>query len=131
MTDLSLPESHADLLAQPLPAVLTTVMDDGQPQSTAVWFLVEDGVLKMSLATARQKYRNLVRDPRATLFVLDPTNQFHFVEVRATVEITPDPDKALMRKTVGHYGASFEDFDDPSEIRTAVTFHPTRIVVSG
>ena len=50
----------ADLIDEPRIAVLTTVGANGRPQSTAVWFLVDDdGVLKTSITTDRQKYRNL------------------------------------------------------------------------
>src|SRR5215207_1623780 len=82
---LDVPDTHVDLLEAPNTAVLTTIGANGQPQSTAVWFLVEDGVLKTSITTDRQKYRNLSRNPKATLFVLDPTNPYRTVEIRATV----------------------------------------------
>src|SRR5437764_7957028 len=96
-TNLEIPATHTDLVDGPNTAVLTTVGADGQPQSTAVWFLVDDdGVLKTSITTDRQKYRNLTRNPKATLFVLDPTNPFRSLEVRATVELAPDPDKSLL-----------------------------------
>ena len=59
---IEVPESLTDLLHGPNTAVLTTVGSDGLPQSTAVWFLVgDDGVLRTSITTDRQKYRNLVR----------------------------------------------------------------------
>src|SRR3954467_6824294 len=98
-TSIKIPDTPTDLLAGPNTAVLTTVGSDGQPQSTAVWFLVDDdGVLKTSITTDRQKYRNLTRNPKATLFVLAPANPFRSLEVRATVELTPDVDKALLPK---------------------------------
>src|SRR4051794_11938823 len=50
MPRLDLPPTHADLVTNPNTAVLTTVGPGGQPQSTAVWFLVDDdGVLKSSI----------------------------------------------------------------------------------
>src|SRR3954451_1646952 len=98
-TTLDMPESHAEFFASPNTAVLTTVGKDGLPQSTAVWYLVdEDGILKTSILTSRQKYKNLARHPKASLFVLDPTNPYRSVEVRATVELSPDPEKSLLPK---------------------------------
>lgn len=96
---IEVPATHADLFDAPHTAVLTTVGADGQPQSTAVWYLVDDdGVLKTSTTTDRQKYRNLTRNPKAALFIFDPANPFRTLEIRATVELAPDPDKALLPK---------------------------------
>src|SRR5690606_23814819 len=55
---LNVPESHADLLGAANVATLTTVGKDGLPQSTAVWFIVDDdGELKSSITDVRQKYK--------------------------------------------------------------------------
>src|SRR5215212_9820247 len=103
-TNNEVPDSHADLLDAPNTAVLTTVGADGQPQSTAVWFLVDDdGALKTSITTDRQKYKNLARHPKATLFVIDPANPYRTLEVRAEVELAPDPDKELLPKFAARY----------------------------
>jgi len=128
---VEIPASHADLLASPTTAVLTTVGRDGLPQSTAVWFLVdEDGVLKTSVLTSRQKYRNLQDNPKATLFVIDPANPFRTIEVRATVELTPDPDKALLPKFAARYSTPVEVLDQPGD-RAIVSFTPQRVVAFG
>jgi PPOX class probable F420-dependent enzyme len=124
------PDSHADLLANPNTAVLTTVGSDGLPQSTAVWFLVEDGVLRTSVLTSRQKYRNLRHNPKATLFVVDPANPFRTLEVRATVELTPDPGKTLLPKFAARYSTPVEVLDQPGE-RVTVSFAPQHVVAFG
>ena len=128
---LDIPDSHVDLLADPNTAVLTTVGPDGLPQSTAVWFLVDDdGVLKTSVLTSRQKYRNLRANPQATLFVIDPTNPFRTLEVRATVELSPDPDKALLPKFAARYSTPVEVLDQPGK-RVTVSLTPRRVVTFG
>ena len=129
---LSISSGHADILEAPLTAVLTTVGADGQPQSTAVWFLVDDdGVLKGSVTTDRQKYRNLTRNPNATLFVLDPTNPFRTVEIRATVELVPDPGKAMLPKFAAHYNTPVERLDAPGSERVTDVFTPVKVVTVG
>jgi PPOX class probable F420-dependent enzyme len=128
---LDLPDTHVDLLEAPNTAVLTTVGANGQPQSTAVWFLVEDGVLKTSITTDRQKYRNLSRNPKATLFVLDPTNPFRTVEIRATVELIPDPDKVLLPKFADRYSIPVEMLEQAGGERVAAAFTPVRVVTNG
>jgi len=131
-TSIKIPDTHTDLFDGPNTAVLTTVGNDGQPQSTAVWFLVDDdGVLKTSITTDRQKYRNLTRNPKATLFVLDPANPFRSLEVRATVELTPDTDKALLRKFAARYSTPVEMLDQPCSDRVIATLTPVRVVANG
>ena len=66
---MTLPDSHRDLLTAPGVALLTTNGPDGYPQSTAIWYLADEDVVRISLHTSRQKYRNLRRDPHATLCV--------------------------------------------------------------
>ena len=128
---LAIPDSHADLLTDAHTAVLTTVGRDGLPQSTAVWFLVDDdGVLKTSVLTSRQKYRNLRDNPKASLFVMDPKNPSRTLEVRATVELTPDPDKTMLPKFAARYSTPVEVLDQPGE-RVAVSFTPRRVVTFG
>ncbi|MFV0260359.1 MAG: PPOX class F420-dependent oxidoreductase [Acidimicrobiales bacterium] len=127
-TKIDVPETHADLLEGAHTAVLTTVGANGVPQSTAVWYLVDDdGVLKASITTDRQKYKNLTRDPKATLFILDPGNPFRSLEIRSTVELTPDPDKTLLPRFAERYHTPVEMLDVPGE-RVIATFTPVRVV---
>ena len=129
---LEIPESHAEFFAAPSTAVLTTVGTDGLPQSTAVWYLVDDdGVLKTSILTSRQKYKNLARHPKASLFVLDPTNPYRSVEIRATVELAPDTDKSLLPKFAARYGVPVEVLEQSGDDRVIATFTPVRVVVNG
>jgi PPOX class probable F420-dependent enzyme len=128
----AIPATHVDLLDAPNTAVLTTVGADGQPQSTAVWFLVDDdGAIKTSITTDRQKYKNLARTPKATLFVLDPQNPFRTLEVRAEVELAPDPDKALLPKFAARYNVPLEVLEQAGADRVVATLSPLRVVANG
>src|SRR4051812_25453694 len=130
-TPITVPDSHSDLLDSPVTAVFTTVGKNGQPQSTAVWFLVDNGVLKTSITTDRQKYRNLTRNPKATLFVIDPENPYRTVEVRATVELTPDPDKTLLPMFAAKHSVPVEVLDLPHVERVVAALNPVRVVTNG
>jgi PPOX class probable F420-dependent enzyme len=128
MTKIDVPDTHTDLLDNPHTSVLTTIGADGLPQSTAVWYLVDhDGVLKTSITTDRQKYKNLARNPKATLFIADPANPYHTLEVRATIELSPDPDKTLLPKFAERYNTPIEMLDTPGD-RVIATFTPVRVV---
>jgi PPOX class probable F420-dependent enzyme len=121
------PESHQDLLNAPV-AVLSTIGKDGYPQVTALWFLFDDGKIRLSLNTARQKVKNLQAHPECTLFILDPANPYRTMEIRARAEITPDPDYTFARKLGAKYGgADLKANDRPGETRVVVTLQPVKV----
>lgn len=126
------PISHQDLLKAPV-ATLATIGSDGYPQVTALWFLFdEDGVLKLSLNTTRQKVKNLQAHSECTLFILDPASPYRTLEIRARAEITPDPDYTFARKLGAKYGgADVSKNDRPGETRAMVTLHPIKVNVWG
>lgn len=122
-----IPESHADLIEKNQIVILGTNGADGYPQVTALWFLVEDGVIKASLNTARQKVKNLTRDERATLFFVDPQNPYRTLELRAKATIEPDPDYVFADKVGAKYGgANLREMDSLGETRVVVTFEPVK-----
>ncbi len=67
--------------------VLTTIKKSGAPQATPVYYLYEDGKLLISANKWKHKTRNIQRDPRVTLCVLDeqPTHRYLQVSGRAVV----------------------------------------------
>jgi PPOX class probable F420-dependent enzyme len=122
------PESHQALLKSDV-AMLATIGQDGYPQVTAIWFLFdEDGVLKLSLNTARQKVKNLQAHPECTLFILDPANPYRTLEIRARAEIQPDADYAFAKKLGAKYGgADLSTNDRPGETRVVVLLQPVKV----
>jgi PPOX class probable F420-dependent enzyme len=130
---IELPASHIDLLSSPYTGSLATVGSDGTPQVTALWYLLDDGVIKISLNSSRQKLKNLQQRPIATLFIIDPANPGRTLEVRATVELARDPDYELTDRVVAHYGNLFNarDIDGPGQERWIVTLNPKKVNVWG
>ena len=124
----SFPESHQDLLNAPV-AVLATNGADGFPQVSALWFLYdEDGVLRLSLNTTRQKVKNLQTRPEVTFFIVDPANPYRTLEIRARAEVSPDPDYAFATKLGQKYGGvDLRGNDRPGETRVVVTLHPVKV----
>lgn len=128
---ITVPETHRDLAAAPGIASLSTVGSDGTPQVTAVWFLAEGDVIRASLMTTRQKYKNIVAHPKATLFIIDPTNPYRTLEIRAEATIEESPDLALFKRIIRHYGQDPATYPAPTEGRVVLTLTPTRIVALG
>jgi PPOX class probable F420-dependent enzyme len=122
----SIPDSHRDLLTQPV-ATLATLDQDGRPQLTEVWFLAEDDEVKLSLNTSRQKVRNLQRDPRCSVLLLDLANPYRYVELRGDAVLTPDDDYAFADRLGANYGADLRENDRPGDSRVVVTIRPTRV----
>ena len=122
----SIPASHRDLLDQDV-MVLATLGPDGRPQLSAVWFLATDGKIQISLNTDRQKVRNLLANPTATAFLLDPDNSQRYLEVRADVRIEDDPGYEFAGRVGQKYHADLRAFDGPGATRVAVTLEPVRV----
>lgn len=125
-----IPESHRDLLDAEV-ATLATIVPDGRPQLTEVWFLRndedEERPVAISLSTARQKTKNLRRDPRCALLVLDLAVPQRYLEIRGDAEIEPDDEYHFADRVGAKYGANLRAFDPPGETRVVVRIRADRI----
>jgi PPOX class probable F420-dependent enzyme len=121
-----IPDSHADLLEANF-ATLATVAPDGIPHQTEVWFLYEDGDLKISLNTARLKTRHLMARPECSLFILDLANPYRYLDVRGRARIEPDEGYAFADRVGGKYGSDLREHDGPGEQRVLVTIEPRSV----
>jgi PPOX class probable F420-dependent enzyme len=87
----NIPESHRDLIDGPILITFTTIMPDGQPQSTIVWCNSDEEHVLVNSIAGRQKEKNIRRDPRVTLLALDPDDGYRWIEIRGVVdEITAE-----------------------------------------
>jgi PPOX class probable F420-dependent enzyme len=119
-------ESHRDLLDAQF-ATLATIGADGLPQLTEIWFLHDEGELKLSLNTSRLKTRNLRRRPQCSLLILDLENPYRYLEVRGTARIVPDDDYTFARQLGAKYDADLSVHDGPGDSRVAVTIEPANV----
>lgn len=86
-----IPESHQDLLLQPVDGVLTTMMPDGQPQMSIVWGDFDGRYVLINTTLERQKGKNMRANPKVNVLMIDPKNGARFLEVRGeVVEITQE-----------------------------------------
>jgi PPOX class probable F420-dependent enzyme len=130
MTTAEIPETHKDLLNAQV-AVLGTVGGNGRPQLSAVWFLADGDTVKLSLSNTRQKTKNLIANPQASLLILDPANPYRYVELRGEAEVTEDDNYAFADKVGAKYGADLRERDQPGDVRMVVTIKPARVVAWG
>ena len=128
----SIPETHRDLLENNQIVMLATIGPQGEPQVTALWFLYEDGKVKMSINEYRQKLKNLRRDPRASALFVDPANPYKTLEIRGTVEIEPDSEYEFASRVGAKYGGTdMRKMDKPGEMRSMVTLIPEKVHTFG
>lgn len=123
----SFPDSHKDLLDAQV-ATLATIGGNGLPQQTEIWFVHEDGELKLSLNDSRLKTRNLMKRPQCSLFILDLENPYRYLEVRGTAKIAADDDYAFAKRVGAKYGgADLSEHDNPGDKRVVVTIEPANV----
>ena len=81
-----IPAIYLDLLLEKKAlAHLATVMPDGSPQNTPVWFDYVDGKIRVNSALGRTKVRNMKLGAKVALWILDPGNPDRYVQLRGTV----------------------------------------------
>lgn len=73
------------LAQEPNLAAVSTLGPDGQPMTHLMWVGVDDDHLLINTEVERQKYRNISRDPRVTVAIVDRDNPYHYAEVRGRV----------------------------------------------
>jgi PPOX class probable F420-dependent enzyme len=71
-------------------AVMATINPDGAPQTSAMWVGRDGDDVLFSTVAGRRKHRNLLRDPRVSVTVLDSDDPYNYVELRGTVTFTED-----------------------------------------
>jgi len=122
------PEGYRDLLENTLTATLTTVDPDGHPRSTAVWYVVDDdGQLKGSTNASLQQYKDLRRNPNCCLFIIDFSNPFRTIEIRATAELTEDLENVTVRKLAQKYGLDASKAPLRKN-RFTIIYHPRQLL---
>lgn len=82
---VEIPATHRDLLTKKTFAHLATTMADGSPQVTPVWFDTDGPYLRVNSAVGRLKGKNIRRDPRVALSILDPDDAYRYLEIRGHV----------------------------------------------
>ena len=92
-----IPQSHQDLLKDEnrTYAVLSTLMEDGTPQATPIWFNTSNGYILINSARGRRKDLNMRRNPQVALVILDPKDPYRYIQVRGRiVEMTTEDAEA-------------------------------------
>jgi PPOX class probable F420-dependent enzyme len=123
-----IPSELHPLLESTAVAFVSTIGPRGEPQTTPLWFLWEDGTVRFSLVEGRQKLRNLRRDPRLSVVIANPADPTWYVELRGRVDgLAPDPELDLERRIAEKYTGRHVDVEPPGSLRFAARVVVERI----
>ena len=127
------PEKHLELFNKKAFASLGTIMPDGHPQVTPVWVDYDGTHVLVNSAKGRVKDRNMKRDPRVSLAIIDPDNPYHYLEVRGRVaEITEDgADQHIDKMAKKYLGQDKYPFRKPGEVRVVYKIVPEKFSSNG
>jgi PPOX class probable F420-dependent enzyme len=117
---ISLSDGTVALLDGKNYAVLATVNPDGSPQTSVLWVGRDGKDLLFSTVAGRVKHRNMERDPRVSVTVLDSEDPENYVELRGRVSMTPDVDRALDTRLSWKYDGRDPGEDRPGAVRVVV-----------
>ena len=127
-----LTEAERAFLEEPFVGVVTTLAPDGSPQSTVVWVDVDDEGVSINTAYGRVKPRNLARDPRISLVVVDPEDPYRWLKVNGAATLVDDgADAQIDRLSKKYTGRDVYGSRQPGEQRVSVRITPDRILSRG
>ena len=129
------PSAVSEFLQQPIAAQLATVNPNGSPQVTIMWFKYENGALLFTTTTDRIKFRNMQKDPRAVLTVMNPANMYQWVTIHGKLSVDNREPADFYRRLAEHYltGDSLAAWKETvvMDKRTVLKLTPTHIRVMG
>ena len=101
-------------------AVLATVNADGSPQTSVLWIGRDGDDLLFSTVEGRVKHRNMVRDPRVSVTVIDSADPGNYVELRGVASMTPDIGRRVDTELSWKYDGGDPGEDKPGAVRVVV-----------
>ena len=101
-------------------AVLATVNADGSPQTSVMWVGRDGDDLLFSTVEGRRKHRNMGRDPRVSVTVIESADPENYVELRGRVTMTQDTGRRVDTELSWKYDGKDPGEDRPGAVRVVV-----------
>ena len=129
----NIPDQYKDLFSKPAFADLATLMPDGSPQVSPVWCDFDGTHILVNSAKGRVKDKNMRRDKRVALSIMDPENAYRHLAVRGeVVEITEQGADAHIDKLAKKYlGKDKYPFRGSGEVRVIYKIRPNKVTTMG
>lgn len=124
----AIPDQYLDLTTKKAFAHLATIMPDGSPQVTPVWFDYLGGAIRVNSAKGRVKDRNMKEGARVALSILDPDNPYRYLQVRGVVRrVTEEGATAHIDSLAKKYlGQDKYPYHRPGDVRVIYEIEPAR-----
>lgn len=123
-----LDEAASQLLSGPNFGVLSTLMSDGSPHSTAVWVDVDGDLVLVATIKQTRKYDNVLADPRVALTVTSHDNPYHELSARGRVlEIREDRGALIDKLSQQYYGVTPYPHHQPNEEWVALVIEVLKV----
>jgi PPOX class probable F420-dependent enzyme len=129
-----IPAAFRDLLEQKKAfANIATVMADGSPQVTPVWFDYTNGKIRMNTAKGRVKSRTLKQGAKVALAIMDPDNAYRYMQIRGHVErvIEQGADAHIDSLAKKYLGKDKYPYAQPGEQRMTIEITPEAVQTMG
>ena len=129
-----IPDGFRDLIEQKKAfASLATVLADGSPQVTPVWFDADGGRIRVNTALGRVKARTMKQGARVALSILDPDNAYRYMQIRGrVVRVTEEGADAHIDALAKKYlGKDHYPFRQPGERRVMFEIEPDAVQTMG
>ena len=129
----TIPEKFRDLLTKKAFAHLATLMPDGSPQVTPVWFDFDGTHVRVNSAKGRVKDKNMRRNGRVALAIQDPENPYRYLAVRGRVEEVSEAgaDAHIDSLAKKYLGQDRYPNRQPGEVRVIYRIRPERFSSMG
>lgn len=124
----TIPDSHLDLLgAKKAFANIATVMKDGSPQVTPVWFDYTGGKIRVNTARGRVKSRTMREGAPVALAIMDPENPYRYLQIRGRVSKSTEngADAHIDSLAKKYLGQDKYPFRQPGEVRVLYEIEPS------
>ena len=118
-----LPTELLGLLRRPSPCFIATVMPDGSPQLTQTWVTTDGEHVVVNVVDGLQKARNIARDPRVAVNIVDPddTSRHYAVRGRVIASTTEGGAESIDEISQKYLGMPYPNFRGGPETRRVVT----------
>ena len=129
----AIPDKYRDLFTKRAFASLGTIMPDGSPQVTPVWCDFDGKHVRVNSARGRVKDKNIRRDPRVALSIVDPENPYRYIEIRGkVVEVTEKgADDHINSLSDKYLGNPVYPYRQPGEVRVLYKIEPEKFSAMG
>ena len=125
-----LPDDLLDLLRRPSPCFIATLMPDGSPQLTQTWVTTDGEHVVINIVDGMQKARNVARDGRVAVNIVDPDDVFRYYAVRGRViDMTTEGGAESIDEISQKYlGMPYPNFTGKPETRVLITIEADRVI---